>query len=168
LVVGAGLFALFGGSGDPADTGTGTENGEEAITSSTTGSADLAPTRSATLTTTTGPEAPVDTEAQETPTEAISPPAVAHLREILADGGLDSGLLTDANLEDFGDTFCVFAAVADDSTEFAELRARTTGQSTADGPDAADALTEEELARTIDAAVVAFCPDQAERLGLVG
>jgi hypothetical protein len=132
-------------------TGRSTTSTSPSETSPTSGSTSSAATTATTVTATTAPGT-----AQEA--------AVVRFRELLAADGLDSALLSDANMRDFGNAFCVFAAVADDGAAFSEFRARTVaGQGSGDP---AAELSPSDMARTVDAAVAAFCPAEAQRLGL--
>ena len=91
---------------------------------------------------------------------------ILRFRELLAEHGFDSELLSDADVRDFGNAFCVFAAVADDGTTFAEFRARTVAERDPGDADVNSDLSAADMARTVDVAVVAFCPEEAQRLGL--
>lgn len=80
-------------------------------------------------------------------------------RAALAGRGIDTSELSDEDVIDFGKSFCVFAVVSVDAEEFDTYRARAqTG--------VAGALTEAQLTAAIDTAVVTFCPEDAERLGI--
>ena len=155
VVGGAIVFTQRGGGDDTAaeDTTTTVEGAEEAPDEesgdSTTTTAD--PDESASST------SAADESSTTTAVEPAGDPQA--FRAILTDNGLSSEQLTDEQIQDFGDTYCGFANLSDDEDAFEELR-----QSTID--DADSDLSDEGLGTIIDAAVIVFCPDQAERLDI--
>ncbi|MEM9565983.1 MAG: hypothetical protein AAGA93_25405 [Actinomycetota bacterium] len=106
------------------------------------------------------PADPADSAATATATPTVDLDALAAFRERLASIQLDPTRLTNTDVADFAETLCVIAAVenapgyAAFRTDLATEQARTSS------------LTADELADVIDAAVTAFCPDDAARLGL--
>ncbi len=145
---------------EPADDGPGVEtSGPDAEATDADGadgdaSDDEQTDPPSTATTTTAIDDPTTTA----PVDANAP--VRAFRQFLADAGLDGSDLGDADVVDFGRTVCVVAAVEDGPgytafrTELVDDQAPTS------------ALTAEELGRTVDAAVQAFCPAEHARLGL--
>ncbi|MDH3684316.1 MAG: hypothetical protein OEV40_30710 [Acidimicrobiia bacterium] len=102
---------------------------------------------------------PTTTELLETTTTADPTAQVAQFRSILADNGLTSDGLSDEDISTFSTTFCIFAVAAEGPTEYERFRSERVAQADSE-------LTEEELSIVIDAAVVVFCPEEADRLGV--
>ncbi len=108
------------------------------------------------------------TEAGSTAAESDDPSTgpgpvsdpVARFRELVDRADLDSGLLTDRDVQDFGQMLC-FIATVEDPGGYRAVRDQLAAEEVADS-----ALTVEEVVVTIDAAVASFCPDEATRLGL--
>lgn len=84
---------------------------------------------------------------------------VANFRLQLSERGLSTEELADSQITTFASTYCVYATGAEDRAAFDELRqvAVTTSKSS---------LTPEQLNLTITAALMVFCPDESERLGI--
>ncbi|MEM9891305.1 MAG: hypothetical protein AAF962_10620 [Actinomycetota bacterium] len=94
-----------------------------------------------------------------TTTTAAATPELGQFRQILSDNGLTSQNLTDDNITTFADSFCGMAAEAADAAEFDLTRESSVAATNSN-------LSDEELRLVIDAAIVSFCPDQAQRLGI--
>ena len=107
------------------------------------------------------------TSPEETPTTnqpldvAASPDkdSVDNFRQLLNLNGLTSGNLLPYELTNFGNAFCRYAEVSPSLSEFDVYRAEAISQTETD-------LTSDELDLVIDAAVVSFCPSEADRLGI--
>lgn len=84
---------------------------------------------------------------------------VTDFRDILLDNDLTSESLTDDDILSFADNFCGLAETAQDENEFEDIRAGAIQS-------ISSALSDEELRLIIDAAVITFCPDEAERLSV--
>ena len=93
-------------------------------------------------------------------TVAVDPTEIDQFRSILRDNGLTSDKLTDADVLGFGNSFCDVAASSDSPEVFDGFR-QDAIESTAN-----TTLEPEELGMVIDTAIVAFCPEEAERLGI--
>jgi hypothetical protein len=84
---------------------------------------------------------------------------VAQYRMLLAEKGLPSEGLSDDVIETFASTACVFATAADTPDDFETFRQLAVQETQS-------VLSPEGRILTIDAAVVTFCPAEAERLGI--
>ena len=90
---------------------------------------------------------------------ADSTQLVDDFRLRLTNNGLTTGSLLPYELTNFGNSFCGFARESATTTEFSEVRARAIENATSD-------LAINELNLVIDAAIVTFCPAEADRLGI--
>lgn len=104
------------------------------------------------------PEEPEDPEDQTTTTAAATP-ELGEFRQILSDNNLTSENLTDDAITNFAQDFCAMAADAPDAAAFDETREASVAATNVN-------LTDDELRLVINAAIVSFCPDQAERLNV--
>lgn len=112
-----------------------------------------------TTTTQNDPDTTVAEPGRTTTTEATDEQKAAAFRADLDGRGISSAELSDADIIDFGKSFCVFAVVSVDTADFDTYRSRAqTGVS--------GKLNEAQLDAAINAAVVSYCPDEAERLGI--
>ena len=84
---------------------------------------------------------------------------IAGFRLQLRDRDLVTDELTDNQITTFASTYCVYAAGAEDRAAFDELRQVAVATSASD-------LTPAQLNLTITAAIITFCPDESERLGI--
>lgn len=84
---------------------------------------------------------------------------VTQFRQLLNDNGLTSGNLLPYELTNFGTAFCRYAEASNNPTEFDSFRSQAIEQT-------ATELNPTELHLVIDATLVTFCPDQADRLGI--
>ena len=84
---------------------------------------------------------------------------ISDFRVQLESRGLLTGRLTDDQISAFASTYCVYAGGAESSEAFDQLRAESVAGSTS-------ALNEDQLNLTISTAVVVFCPEDADRLGI--
>lgn len=134
-------------STDTSDTDTDTDTGESTTTSSADGSTDSAAANSSSSSVADGPSTAISDQ-------------IARFRELLGNNDLTSDALTDADVETFGSSFCSFASLSPSTEVFDEFRSQAI-QETAN-----TALDPDELSLVIDAALVAFCPDEAQRLGI--
>ena len=96
-----------------------------------------------------------DTSADTT----IDPAKVQRFREILTENRLTSDNINDEAINDLGVRLCIFAMASSDPSEYETFRQQAIDNT--DSP-----LTPEALALVADAAVQAFCPEEAERLGV--
>ncbi|MEL7156739.1 MAG: hypothetical protein AAFN30_09090 [Actinomycetota bacterium] len=80
-------------------------------------------------------------------------------RMILNDNGLTSNNLADDAINSFADSFCGMAREAEDADAFDATRESSVA-STQSG------LEDDELRLVINAAIISFCPEEAERLGV--
>ncbi len=184
--IGAAAFVVLGGDGNETaaaeDTSSTTaEPGEEGQTTE--------PTTDTTTDGETGPESTVDGETTSTETVSSEQPEdgssttidgtstteeadstttaapildqVPEFRRLLADAGLTSDNLSDDDIRTFGASVCILANTAEDLDDYEDLRADRIEQTETE-------LTSEELSLVVDSAVLAFCPDQAQRIGLGG
>ncbi|MGH1491790.1 MAG: hypothetical protein ACRBK7_20765 [Acidimicrobiales bacterium] len=143
------------------------------ISPSTTDASTTVPGDDASSTTadqpTTSTSTDLATEAStETVATAVIPPVtidpadqarVDELRAFLDQNGLSGDLISDADLVEFGNTFCIFAIAADNAEQYTESRDEAIVDSSSE-------LTQAELAVAVDGAVRAFCPADADRIGL--
>ena len=156
LVIG-GLIALAVSSGD--DDQIETSAAAEPEQNSTTTVTTVPPTTTTVANTTT---TDVDTQTTEVDTLAttIAPQLlVAEFRSRLDEDDLSAEQLSDADIVEFGATFCVLAEIADDNTEFGTFRAQAIAESTGD-------LTPDELSLVINDVIIVFCPEEAARLDI--
>ena len=188
-LTGAGIVALLAATGE-LDDGSGTRidavGDTTTTTSATTGSAsgdssateaaaasdptDPASTATSTTASTATSEdaASTTTETSEPPEAAVSEPnrtvgqaaRVARFRELATENELGTDPLTDQDIQDFAEALCVIAGI-EDTTGFSSARSQIAADQAL-----ASALTAEQLSSTINAAVRAFCPSDALRLGL--
>ncbi|MEM8922047.1 MAG: hypothetical protein AAGD35_01000 [Actinomycetota bacterium] len=162
ILGGLGYFYLTDDDGSPTDTA-----GEEtAASTDTTATGETtpdatdttaAPSTDTTVEDTTTSES-TDTTLAETVPDAEQTP-LGQFRQLLSDNGLASDNLGDNEINTFADSFCNMATNAADPAAFDEIReaaVEATESSLSDG----------ELRLVIDAAIVAFCPDEATRLGI--
>lgn len=145
----------------------------------TTGEVGAGTEADAPLEETTAP-APPSSEPTTTPPTTVAPPSTAagdtaagagdttgaaddekaaRFREVLAQSGLDNVDLDDQEILAYAPTLCLLAASAPTLEAYTSLRDSTVA-GTATGLDA------DQLNVVIDAAVIAFCPEDAERIGL--
>lgn len=84
---------------------------------------------------------------------------IAEFRRQMSERGLSTAELTDEQITTFAATYCVYAGGAEDRAAFDELRrvAVTSSRSS---------LTPTQLNLTITTAVVVFCPEESDRLGI--
>ncbi len=136
-------------AGDNSADGADDEDATPATTGTTTAAADHSP----------APE--LDDPIASTATgDAVDIAALTAFRERLVSIQLDPTRLTDTDVTDFAATLCTVAAV-EDPAGYAAFRTDLAAEQAATG-----SLTAEDLADVIDAAVIAFCPSDAARLGL--
>lgn len=155
--VGFTFAALTGNGGDSTTAAsTNTTAADPADTSATTTieapSTEAQTTEAVDITTTSSPA--------QTTTTLSDPERVAQFRAGLEDNLLSTESLSDQDIIDFGQSFCLFAIVSTDSGDFETYRLRAIAESTTD-------LTPEELTLAIDQALASFCPEHAQRLGLL-
>lgn len=169
-VAGGAYFLLRDDGGDGSDTAatddTAADGTDPTDTSADDGSTDDGLGSDTTQgTETTDPAAESSTtEAETTTSDSTTTTAditaqVQQFRSILADNGLTSDGLSDDDISTFSTTFCIFAVASEGPTEYERFRSERVAEAESD-------LTNEELSTVIDAAVVVFCPDEAERLGI--
>ena len=140
-------------STSPSSTSSGDTAGAPAtIPADTDDTPTPDPPTSTAVDSTTAPEA-------SAPTPAIDP--VAQFRQLVGRADLDTDLLTDRDVRDFGQMLC-FIATVEDPSGYRSARDQLAAEQTQTGT-----LTVDEAVITIDAAIAAFCPDEASRLGLV-
>ncbi len=108
---------------------------------------------------TTETSTPDEEPEEETTTTEASTPELGQFRQILNDNGLTSENLTDENINSFAASFCGMAADAIDEADFDLTRESSVEATNSD-------LSDDELRLVINAAIVAFCPDQADRLNI--
>ena len=149
--VGAGLVAivLFR---DPAPEPLGSEVADG--TASTQLPVTTLDTESTTISTATESSASTVLQPDRSPDELV-----ADFRALLEENDLTSGSLTDEEIVTFGSTLCVFAASAEEPEDFDALRELAIA-------DTESELSDVELTLAISAAIVVFCPLEAERLGI--
>lgn len=171
-IAGAGFLFLRSGSNDDAtatdaaaEEGSVDEAGDETPASSipaSTSTADQSTPEDPSAAT----EAPATTEAPTTTVETTTTISeaqveaqIAEFRAILLQNELNSEGLSDDQIEQFGSTFCIFAASSADEAEFAQFREEAIDEANSE-------VDTDGLELVIDTAVVVFCPDQAERLDI--
>ena len=103
-----------------------------------------------------------DTQADSGPTDAAGAGAVGRFRADLNDHGLSTDDLTDDQIEAFASAYCARAAVIEDQAAYEELRENAVDTIEAGQTN----LTPDQLGTTIAAAIIAFCPEESERLGI--
>lgn len=119
-----------------------------------------APTTVATTTPTTAAPTTVPTTVATAPPDTLSEEeSVIRFRDILLANDLDSSDLSDEDIVSFGVSFCLLALLSEDMGDFVEFREETIAESETQ-------LSDQELALVVDAVIVSFCPDEADRLGL--
>ncbi len=113
--------------------------------------------------TTADPDPTDDAPASPTSVASTSTPPrdpdelVAEFRTVLEEHDLTSGSLSDDEIITFGTTLCVFAASADEPDDFQALKDLAI-------EDTESELSDVELSVAISAAIIVFCPLDAERL----
>lgn len=121
------------------------------------------PSTASSSTTTESQVADVDDEVDEPIPSSESDPeaaaAIADFRRQLGERGLSTDELTDEQITTFASTYCVYAGGAEDRAAFDELRRVAVTSSRSN-------LTPTQLNLTITTAVVVFCPEESERLGI--
>lgn len=101
-----------------------------------------------------------DEQDEETSTTvAVGNDQLAQFRMILNDNGLTSNNLADDAINSFAESFCGMAREAADEAAFDDTRESSVA-STQSG------LSDDELRLVINAAVISFCPDEADRLNI--
>jgi len=90
---------------------------------------------------------------------ADSAQLVDDFRLRLTNNGLTTGSLLPYELTNFGNSLCNFARDSSTTAEFSDVRARSIDNANSD-------LATDELNLVIDAAIVTFCPAEADRLGI--
>lgn len=118
-----------------------------------------------TVETTVELESTTQSTAAETSATTVSAPQrspdelVTDFREVLEENDLTSGSLSDEEIVTFGSTLCVFAASAEEPEDFEALREIAIA-------DTESELSDVELSVAISAAIIVFCPLDAERLNI--
>ncbi|MFV0525893.1 MAG: hypothetical protein ACK5RL_15505 [Acidimicrobiales bacterium] len=102
---------------------------------------------------------PSTSRPSQTSTTASTAEQVAMFRGLLEDNGLTSDELSDTDVVQFGTSFCALARISD-ATTFDDYRDQAISET-----EETD-LSDDELKLVIDAAVLSFCPNEAERLGI--
>jgi hypothetical protein len=174
VVLGGGGYLLLSG-GDEEDSASGAETTDDDSATTSEGDTDTAagaaaddssptPTTDDTGDTddTSGADDPADDEtADDTSTTlAADPTQIDQFRSLLRENGLTSDKLADADVLGFGSSFCALAASSSSPEVFDEFR-QDAIDSTAN-----TSLDPGELGMVIDSAILAFCPDEADRLAI--
>ncbi len=118
-----------------------------------------APASSVAVSTTTAPPSSTTSAAETTVQAAAGPAQIAEYRARLDANGLSGEELTDADIAEFGSSFCVFALVAEDAEAFDGFRAEAIAENVGE-------LSPDELNLAIDDAINVFCPDEAAKVGI--
>lgn len=84
---------------------------------------------------------------------------IGQFRLTLTENGLVNENLTDDDILSFGESFCGLAESSVGVEEFEDIRIGTIATSSSD-------LDDDQLSLVIDAAVITFCPTEADRLGI--
>ncbi|MFV0257488.1 MAG: hypothetical protein ACK5PP_03440 [Acidimicrobiales bacterium] len=168
-LIGAGIVALLviallaiwlRGRGDDGDTTAATDT---SAAESTTTSPDGVPSTQPSSTTTTSNPALSSTTTtssrDQSTTTADTTEQIAMFRDLLEENGLTSDELSDTDVVQFGTSFCALARFSDADT-FDDYRNQAINETEN------SELNDDELKLVIDAAVLSFCPDEAERLGI--
>ncbi len=167
IIVGMVAVALGGGLAYfylTADDATETAGGDTTDPTTETTIADSPDgtdtTQAPAETSTTQPGDEDGSEVDETTTTLAEPDSpLSRFRSILADNDLASDELPDAEIRAFADSFCGMAAGAADDDDFDDIRDAAVEATNSD-------LADRDLRLVIDAAVISFCPDEADRLGI--
>jgi hypothetical protein len=144
---------------DGSDTPDGVTPGEADIHSSTSSPQATSPQATSPAATSSS------TAAADAPSTTVSPLSAAdaeradEFREYLADNGLSGSLISDIDLVEFANTFCIFAISADSREQYEASRNEAIA-------DSGSELTESELIVAVDGAVDIFCSEDAERLDI--
>ena len=104
-----------------------------------------------------------DDDAPDQSTDVAASPdrdLVAQFRQLLNTNGLTSGNLLPYELTNFGNAFCRYAQASSNPGEFDVYRTEAITKT-------ATELNNQELNLVIDAALITFCPTEADRLGVV-
>ena len=91
----------------------------------------------------------------------------ARFRELLALDGLDALDPTDSELAEFGQVLCLIASL-EDVDGFASYRDRLATQHGTNVVAGGRGPSPTDVAAAVDAGLIAFCPDEAVRLGVTG
>jgi hypothetical protein len=164
-VAGAGGYLYLAADDDATAAGDAAASEAPQDSQAATTSAAGGDTDATTATTVAGSQtteaATTDTAATDdtTTTAAAAPTQVADFRAILVQNELTSDQLSDEQINNFGSQFCSVAMASTDRASFEAFRQQAIDEAVSD-------LTPEELTLVTDAAVVAFCPEEAERLGI--
>ncbi|MGF1600062.1 MAG: hypothetical protein ACFCVK_24665 [Acidimicrobiales bacterium] len=173
LVVGGLAYAVLQPGGDDTDasattaddstsTDPGAGDGSVSSTTTPTSAGDGSTTSTLDDTTTSGDSTPT-TNAFGATTTTLAPEEAAEridrFRSILADADLSSDELSDTDLSTLGTTFCIFATASGDEDDFDDFRQQAVDS-------AETTIGGDQLEFVVDAAVVVFCPDEADRLGI--
>ena len=144
-------------AGNGSETTTETTIDSETDETDTTDTSDQATETSDQTTETSDQATDTDTTSDTDTTTAPLSSLVAEFRGILEDNDLTSDSLSDDQIQTFATDFCARAGVAEDSEAFEDIRQAAIAGTESE-------LTAEELGLVIDAAVMTFCPAEAERL----
>ena len=107
------------------------------------------------------------TTAEPTTTTVDSDVAVQELRDHLSLIGIDSSDVDDSAIEATAILSCGRARIIDSAAEWAEVRATEVDTAIESQREAGvDPLSEQQWSQFIDARLVFFCPEEAERLGV--
>jgi hypothetical protein len=105
-------------------------------------------------------ETAADTTGEATTTAPVDPATqVADFRAILVQNELTSDNLTDEQVITIGNQLCIFAMASTDREGFEAFRSQAINEVDSD-------RTPEELVLVTNVAVIVFCPDEAQRLGI--
>lgn len=169
-----GGLAYFYVTADGTDTATGdttdsaadepTDSTDPSINSETTTAGDATPATDDNGADSDGDNSTTSNDSDTDDSSATSTTAsidqqVIEFRAILSDNELTSENLADSDILRFADNFCGLAETADDEDEFEDIRTGAIQSISSE-------LSDDELSLIIDAAVITFCPNEAERLSV--